>query len=98
MQGVIFTIVNDCVTENFGLNVWNDLLEQVDLPSSGVYTSSANYSDDELFGLIVSLSEMVSLPVNELIKIFGEYMFPYLIDHMPEAHKQGMNFKSFILF
>lgn len=97
MQGVIFTVLCDCVTENFGLDVWNELIEHVDPVSKGIYTSSANYTDEELFGLVVTLSEKVNVSVNDLVKVFGEYMFPHLISHMPEAHQQDMSFLDFML-
>jgi len=97
LQGVIFTLLNDCVVDNFGLDVWNQLIDESELVSGGIYTSNQSYSDEELFELVVNLSKKVCLSVDDLVRIYGEYLFPHLIDQMPEAHQSGMSFTDFML-
>ncbi|WP_444994854.1 heme NO-binding domain-containing protein [Aliikangiella sp. IMCC44359] len=97
MQGIVFTALSDCIIENFGLATWNETLEKVAPESEGIYTSSANYADEELFALVGELSNKTGLPAADLVKTLGIYIFPYLIQHMPDAHQPGMTLKSFLL-
>lgn len=97
MQGVVFTVLSDCVIDNFGLPLWNEVLEDVAPESGGIYTSSRTYSDDELFSLVGKVAEKTQTPVKDLIKVFGTYMFPHLLNHMPEAVQPGMSLKDFLL-
>lgn len=97
MQGVVFTVFSDCVIDKFGMDVWDELLEKVKPESEGIYTSSATYSDDELFAYVTELSAKTGAAVPDLVRTFGEYMFPHLSNSMPDAAAPGMTLKDFLL-
>ena len=52
-----------------------DLIDDADLPSRGVYTAVGTYPYTEMVSLVSSLSEKTGQPVKSLIKNFGEYLF-----------------------
>jgi predicted hydrocarbon binding protein len=97
MQGVVFTLFSDCVIENFGMEVWDELLEKVSPESEGVYTSGDTYEDSELFAYVGELSNKTGVAATDLVRTFGEYMFSHLLSHMPQAVKPGMSLKDFLL-
>jgi hypothetical protein len=95
MKGIVFTSLGDMVEEKFGLETWNALLKQVELPSGGIYTAGGTYPDEEMVSLIMALSKLVKIEPAELIKTFGVYMFPVLAGKYPNFLEQK-NLKDFL--
>jgi len=85
MQGTIFTLFNDLVTDQFGIEMWNELLHETQPQSQGVYTSALQYDDSELINMVVLLSQKTDIPTNTLVKEFGIYLFPKLATQSPVA-------------
>ena len=95
MKGIIFTSLGDMVEEKFGLEIWNTLLQEADLPSGGLYTAGGTYPDGEMFSLLMTLSTLVKIEPAELIETFGVYMFPVLAGKYPNFLEQK-NLKDFL--
>ncbi|EPJ48359.1 MAG: heme NO-binding domain-containing protein [Osedax symbiont Rs1] len=85
MMGQIFTELLELVEKKFGYAVVDKLLVECQLPSKGIYTAVGVYSHEELLILVKQLSVEVDIPVNDLIRIFGEAMFSQLIKIHPEV-------------
>lgn len=83
MKGVIFTVFQQMVETEFGLECWERLINHGDIGSGGIYISVDDYPDAELFELVNNLSDYASLPVPTLIEHFGEYLLPHLIGSLP---------------
>ena len=84
MLGKIFTEFLDLVEEQFGYEMVDKILIESDVPSQGSYTAVGAYSHEELFALVVKLSESVNVPTKELMIIFGQVMFKRLVSGHPE--------------
>ncbi len=84
MLGKIFTEFLDLVEEEFGYEMVDKILIESNVPSQGSYTAVGSYSHEELFALVVKLSESVDIPIRELMIIFGQVMFKRLINGHPE--------------
>ncbi len=78
MKGVAFTEFVELVEEKFGLDVIDQIFQEADLPSGGVYTSVGTYDHTEILTLVSLLSERTGLPVSDLVKAFGEHLFAKL--------------------
>lgn len=83
MKGIIFTEFNQLVEETWGLETWEKLLDEVNPPSGGAYTSADTYPDAELFSLVGALSKTVNTPVPDLVRAFGAYLTPRLVRLYP---------------
>lgn len=83
MQGIVFSYLADMVIEQFGMAFWNNLLAHVKPLSEGVYTTNAQYQDEEIFLLVNELSRQALIPVPDLLRAFGAFLFPKLLKHMP---------------
>lgn len=96
MKGIVFSVFNTLVEEKFGYEVWDDILDETQVESEGIYTSAGTYPDNELIALVVVLSEKVKVPVPDLIKAFGQYAFHKLVNLYPNLveHK---SIKEFLL-
>lgn len=71
MKGIVFTEFVDYVEDVFGFECSEDMIEQSDLPSGGIYTSVGTYDHAEIISLVTSLSRLSGQPVGELVQSFG---------------------------
>ncbi|GGF55365.1 guanylate cyclase [Terasakiella brassicae] len=78
MKGIIFIQFTKKVNEVWGEDMVEDLIEQADLDSEGVYTSVGTYCFREMVSLINVLSKISGTSPADLQKTFGEYLFKQL--------------------
>ncbi len=84
MKGIIFTEFLELVESQFGLETLDNIIENSDLPSEGIYTSVGTYDFNEMVSLINHLSKEVNIPANDLIYTFGLFLF----DSLGKAHPE----------
>lgn len=94
MKGAIFIALNEMIEEQKGLDVWFKIIDRANV--SGIYTSTENYSDEELFKIVGVICELLEADVSVVLKSFGEYLFHYLHKSYPMFADQKPNFFDFI--
>ncbi|CAM3566866.1 heme NO-binding domain-containing protein [Zobellia roscoffensis] len=87
MKGIVFTEFLEMVEDKFGLETLDNIIENGNLPSEGIYTSVGTYDFNEMVTLITNLSEETKIPVGDLIYAFGLYLFAGLANSHPEVIK-----------
>ncbi len=75
MKGIIFTEFLEMVEHQHGMEMVDQLILHSDLPSGGIYTSVGTYQHKEMYALINQLSIQTKVPINELLRTFGKYLF-----------------------
>ncbi len=75
MKGMIFTEFLEMVEERFGLATVERILGQAAPENEGAYTSVGNYHHGEMVRLVVALSETSDIPADELLQVFGRWVF-----------------------
>ena len=95
MKGVIFRGLESLVIEKCGMGAWDTLLEK-NAPNDRVYISAQSYPDEELFGLAQDVALVLELSMAEVLKVFGEYLFDYLLQRHPAIVEQFDGFVSLI--
>ena len=95
MKGIVFNIFSDLVTDNFGLETWDALIERTNPGSQAVYTSGEVYPDEELVAYVTELSAITGAAAPQLIKTFGKYMMHKFKGMHPEF-LDGHSAKSFL--
>ncbi len=85
MKGLIFTEFLDMVESEFGLAVVDAIIERSNLPSEGVYTSVGTYDFAEMLSLVTELQKETGLPLPDLLRSFGHYLFGSLKRVHPEV-------------
>lgn len=94
MLGIVFTEFQTFVEAIYGVDTYEDMLDQAqDLPSKGIYTAVGKYSHEEILTLVTTLSSLVHQPVPDLVKAFGTALFgafyskyPGFFDHIDGAY------------
>ena len=95
MKGIVFNIFSDLVTDNFGLETWDDLIERTGPASDAIYTSAEVYPDEELVAYVTELSAITGAAAPDLIRTFGTYMMHRFRSIHPEF-LEGHTAKSFL--
>ncbi len=75
MKGVVFTEFLEMVEDKFSADMVDDIIDDADLESEGVYTAVGTYPHEEIVSLVGSLSKHTEIAVPDLVKIFGEHLF-----------------------
>ena len=83
MKGIVFTEFLELVENEFGLEVVQQIIDECELETAGVYTSVGTYSHKDMFKMVAKLSEIKGIPVPALLTVFGEYFFTTLKDKYP---------------
>lgn len=83
MQGIIFNALEEFVLENADMEVWNSVIEDSKVESGGAYTSGVSYDDAEIVALATSLCEKLDLPLTDGLRVFGDFLFDFLLNRGP---------------
>lgn len=75
MKGIIFVEFLEMIDEKFGLEVTEEIVEKSALPSKGHYTTVGTYADGEMISLITTLHQKTQIPLPDLLRTFGYYLF-----------------------
>ncbi len=78
MHGVIFHLLRDYVTKNYGDPAWTGLLRDSGL-GQRVYLTSAAYPDEELVSLVTAASQKTGRTAGDIIEDFGQWIAGGLI-------------------
>ncbi|TVY12043.1 heme NO-binding domain-containing protein [Paenibacillus cremeus] len=95
MKGIVFATFIEMVETKFSLAIADRIIQDADLPSGGSYTAVGTYNHREIIRLVAELHERTGIPVEDLIKTFGEYMFGQLVEMYPqfvERNKTAFDF------
>ncbi|WP_064197065.1 MULTISPECIES: heme NO-binding domain-containing protein [Emticicia] len=74
MKGIVFTEFIEMVEEKFSYSMMDEIIESLNLPSKGIYTSVGTYDHSEMVQLVSSLSVRTQLPVSTLLNDFGKHL------------------------
>ncbi len=75
MKGMVFTEFLEMVEAKFSPELADQIIEESELPSGGVYTAVGTYHHSEMIQLVTKLSENVDIGVADLLRSFGTYLF-----------------------
>lgn len=81
MKGVIFNVVEEVVTEEFGADTWDALLDATRL--EGAYTALGNYDDAELAALVAAAASALGVEEADVLRLVGRRGFAGLAGRYP---------------
>lgn len=93
MKGVVFNLLEQVVTDAYGEDTWETLLDNTGL--SGAYTSLGSYPDEDMEALVAAACAALSLPRSAVLRWFGVQAMPLLAKAYPvffEEHKTSKTF------
>ena len=75
MKGIVFTEFLEMVEDAYSADLVDDIIDDADLESGGVYTAVAVYPHQEMVALVGALCRRTGLSVPDALKSFGHYLF-----------------------
>lgn len=96
MKGMVFTHFLDFVTETFGPDMADDIIEASELPSGGAYTAVGTYSHTEMVAMVGSLAERTGVPADALVRAFGERLSDTFAHDFPDFFRRAANLFDFL--
>lgn len=94
MKGIIFNLIQEVVTDTYGDDTWDTLLEAADL--DGSYTSVGSYPDEDLFRLVGAASSALHQPPDQVLRQLGQGAIPLLAARFPGFFENHTS-RSFLL-
>jgi hypothetical protein len=94
MKGIVFNLLEEAVSRQYGEDTWDDLLEAAGL--DGAYTSLGNYPDHHLTDLVKAASAATGTDSQSIIRWFGREAMPALAAAYPGFFVPHDNLGSFL--
>jgi hypothetical protein len=95
VKGVVYNLLESCISREYGEDTWDDLLLSADL--GGAYTSLGSYPDAEFVALIEAASQTLEQPPNTIVRWFGRHAMPLLAQQYPDLFAAHATLRSFVL-
>lgn len=95
MKGVIFNLAEEVITDSYGEDTWDALLEAAGL--DGSYTSLGNYPDEHLFRLVDAAASRLGVAGADVVRTLGEGALPLLAERYPFFFADHRSTRSFLL-
>lgn len=95
MKGIIFNLLEEVVTQKFGADTWDVLLEKSGV--DGAFTTLGSYPDETLVALVDAASAELKLPAGEIIRWFGGEAIPLLAKKYPGFFARHTSTRPFLL-
>lgn len=97
MKGIVFTEFLDMVEDKFGVITVEEIIEQSNLKSEGVYTAVGTYDFGEMLLLVQNLSEKSGINIPDLLKVYGGHFFNVLIRNYGSMVNEHENVLDFLM-
>ena len=95
MKGVVFNLLEELVSRDFGEDTWDALLDASGL--EGAYTSLGSYPDVDLVKLVSAASVALAMPADDVVLWFGRNALPLFVDQYPQLFAPHESTQSFVL-
>lgn len=94
MKGVVFNLLQQVVTDAYGADVWDDLIDEAGV--DGVYTSLGSYADEDIEKLVGAACAKLSLPRAAVLRWFGQQAIPLLAQAYPDFFAPHVSARPFV--
>ena len=95
MKGIVFNLLEEAVTTDFGDATWDRLLDDAGL--DGAYTSLGSYDDAEIMRLVEVASQALQIPPADVLRWFGRRAMPLLAGRYPAFFGGHAGTRAFLL-
>jgi hypothetical protein len=95
VQGIIFNLLEDVLSRQYGEDFWDSLLQSAGV--EGAYTSLGSYPDAEITALVGAAGKRLNAPPSEVLRRFGAAAIPLLQKRFPAFFSMNEGTRSFVL-
>ncbi len=95
MKGVILNLAEQVVTDGYGADTWDQLLDDADL--DGAFTTLGNYPDEQFIAIVDAASARLGAPRDDVVRIVGRGAMPLLALRYPAFFTPHASTRPFLL-
>ena len=95
MKGVVFNLLEQLVSRDYGEDTWDALLDASGL--DGSYTSLGSYPDEDLAKLVRAAADALATPADDVVTWFGRSALPLFAVRYPQLFTPHRSTRSFVL-
>jgi hypothetical protein len=95
LKGVVFNLLEEIVSRDYGEDAWDELLDAAGL--DGAYTSLGGYPDGDLGALVTAASSSLGMPPDDVVRWFGRNALPLLAAGHPHFFAAHDSARPFIM-
>jgi hypothetical protein len=95
VKGVIFNLAEEVISDGFGEQAWDEVLDGAGL--DGAFTSLGNYPDSDLVRLVTASSDLLGLSPAEVVRTLGKGALPLLAERYPMFFTPHTSTRPFLL-
>jgi hypothetical protein len=95
MKGVIFNLAEQVVSDSYGAEVWDDLLDDAGL--DGAYTSLGSYPDNDFSALVGASATRLGVAPTAVVRTIAEGAMPHLAQRYPQFFTPHKSTRPFLL-
>jgi hypothetical protein len=95
MKGIVFNLLAELVQQQYGEDIWDDLLEKAQI--EGSFTSLGSYPYEDLRRLVSAASSKLGMPKDEVLRWFGRNAIPLLAARYPKFFEPHASTRPFLL-
>lgn len=95
MKGIVFNLLQETVSREYGEETWDALLDQAGL--DGAYTALGTYPDEHALKLVAVASNALDVPPDDVLRWFGKSAIPLLAKSYPVFFEQHTRTRPFLL-
>jgi hypothetical protein len=95
MKGVVFNLLEQLVSRDYGEETWDALLDASKL--DGAYTSLGSYSDEDLGKLVGAAADELDMSPDQVVRWFGRNALPLFAARYPQLFEPHDSTRSFVL-
>jgi hypothetical protein len=92
MNGILFRVVEDVVTEAFSADAWDDVIDRSGV--SGAFTSLGDYPEGDLVEICRAAATVASLSEDDTLRLSGRTGFKHFLRRYPDSLKGCNGWKA----
>lgn len=97
MKGVIFNTFEDFISDTFGAEVYEDILDATELETAEPIIGPGTYPASDLMALVSTAIAQLDISLETALVEFGKYSFPKLAQSVPQLMAQLTDAESFFV-
>lgn len=96
MKGVVFNLLEEFITQNFGAQTYEEIMARCPLHTKDPFIGPGTYPDADLIAIVGKTCEKLGVTVPEALHRFGKFSFPHLAAKVPSFLNGHTHPKTFL--
>lgn len=96
MKGVVFNLLEEFVTAQWGEDAYEKVLDQCPMKNGGVFVGPETYPDADLAAIVTVACRQLGVAPDDALRAFGRFMFPRLAEKFPVFVKDHTHPRAFL--